>query len=308
MVINIQFSKNNNPKTVHLSPGTFLFQLWGAEGGSWDSENYGGKGAYTDGIIKLEKRTVFYIYIGEKGTTHTGNVGSAPATFNGGGAGYLINTAGVLTHYGSSGGGATDVRTIKGESWDSSESLESRIMVAAGAGGATYNIVNDHKCKGGYGGSETGGDGVATGNGANIGKAIGGYQNNTGGIGGSGTACNGENGKLGIGGDGGKCYSTSGGGGGYYGGGGSGVSGGNHECGAGGSSYISGFHPTDIKDYKFFKIQMISGNEKIAEPNGTARIGHAGDGYARITQLNSLYCTNKNIYLSSRLFSYVSYI
>ena len=98
MVINIPFSKTNNPRTVYLSAGTYLFELWGAEGGSWNSETYGGKGAYTDGIIKLEKRTVLHFYIGEKGTTITGIEGTAPATFNGGGAGYLVNTGGTHIH------------------------------------------------------------------------------------------------------------------------------------------------------------------------------------------------------------------
>ena len=295
MTISIPFSKIDNPKTVPLTPGNYLIELWGAEGGSWDSTNYGGKGAYTEGILSLHIRTNLSFYIGEKGSTITRREGKVSPTFNGGGAGYLIPTGGVLSHYGSSGGGATDVRTIKGV-WNNTNSLKSRIMVAAGAGGATYNSGPKESCVGGYGGSKIGGFGVATGSGTNIDKAVGGHQDRTGSTGGKGQRCSGETGKLGIGGNGGLCFSTSGGGGGYYGGGGSGVSNGNHQCGAGGSFFISGLHSTDIKKLKFIRGRMLAGNSIISEPDGRTRTGHVGNGYARITKLSSLYTKQRKIW------------
>ena len=284
VITNMPYSEESNPYEVELTRGKYLIELWGAEGGTWDSENYSGRGAYTRGLLDIRKRTKLYVYIGEKGSTITGKEGTAPATFNGGGYGKLVATGGVLTHIGSSGGGATDVRTKRGSSWDEEESLLSRIMVAAGGGGSTRENVNNLLCKGGYGGGEKGEDGEATGNGNNIKKATGGSQNNTGSKGGVGLYCSGSDGKLGKAGNGGNCYSTSGGGGGYYGGGGSGVSSYNHQCGAGGSSYISGLHPTDIKELTFRSASMIAGNKEIKEPSGITKIGHIGNGFARISK------------------------
>lgn len=292
MSVSIPFSSSDNPKSVEFSPGFYNIQLWGAEGGSWDSANYGGRGAYTSGFLTIRRKTTFHFYIGEKGTTITGKVGEAPATFNGGGSGYLVASAGILSHYGSSGGGATDMRTVKGLDWNDEESLKSRIMVAAGGGGATKNSVTGEACKGGYGGSYEGGNGVPTSSNSNIEDAIGGYQNNTGSAGGKGKHCSGENGSFGVGGNGGNCYSTSGGGG------GSGVSSGNHQCGAGGSSYVSGLHNSGIKKFVFLKAQMIPGNNGMLEPTGETSIGHSGNGYAEITKISSIFCTKEKKTLS----------
>ena len=290
MSISISYSIENNPYTVNLSKGSYLIELWGAEGGTWGDQIYGGRGAYTKGILRLYSKTTLYFYIGEKGSYITGKVGIAPATFNGGGLGRLVYSLGNLAHYGSSGGGATDVRTVKGANWSEKESLESRIMVSAGGGGAQCQ-AGVGVFKGGYGGSLSGGNGAVSGNHAGITDTVGGYQNSTGSSGGKGDYCSGTDGSLGIGGNGGNCYSTCGGGGGYYGGGGSGISCGNHQSGAGGSSYISGLHPTDVKQLVFSRAKMIAGNQIITEPDGTKNEGHAGNGFARITFIKS--CTLK---------------
>lgn len=103
--------------------GWYKIELWGASGGNATSETgevrAGGKGAYTSGLIYLTENQKLYFYIG--GTTTNSNGGA-----NGGGKG-----AGK----GMGGGGSTDVR-IKSGAWDNDDSLRTRLMVAAGGGGA----------------------------------------------------------------------------------------------------------------------------------------------------------------------------
>lgn len=103
--------------------GWYKIELWGASGGTTTSETgevrAGGKGAYASGLIYLVENQKLYFYIG--GTT-TNSSGGA----NGGGKG-----AGK----GMGGGGSSDVRTKSG-AWDNDDSLKTRLMVAAGGGGA----------------------------------------------------------------------------------------------------------------------------------------------------------------------------
>lgn len=104
--------------------GWYKIELWGASGGSTKSETTGevragGKGAYTSGLIYLAENQKLYFYIG--GSTKNSSGGA-----NGGGKG-----AGK----GMGGGGSTDVR-IKSGAWDNDDSLKTRLMVAAGGGGA----------------------------------------------------------------------------------------------------------------------------------------------------------------------------
>ena len=296
------------PQELSLNIGKYLFECWGAEGGTWDSENFGGRGAYTRGVIKLNRRTKFYIYVGEKGSTTTGSALNLPPTYNGGGIGGLSNNTKVYTHYGSSGGGATDIRTVGGP-WDDEESLNSRIMVASGGGGATsQGPPSTYPCRGGHGGTIEGGPGVYAGTRDDIGDALGGNQE-SGGRGGlkvkgeSTDLCRGTNGSKGKGGNYGNCYSGSGGGGGYYGGGGSGVVSYSHQCGAGGSSYISGNllfggSRRDWKELRFTNSHAKGGNESVLSPFGVLKRGNEGNGYVRITYLNQQRRKSKLIKLS----------
>ena len=59
----------NEPYSRMLSPGIYKIECWGAEGGANDSELYGGRGAYTSGILHLHIRKTFFFYVGEKGST-----------------------------------------------------------------------------------------------------------------------------------------------------------------------------------------------------------------------------------------------
>ena len=106
--------------------GYYKVELWGASGGA--SNRNSNTGGYTSGIIGFNKSLNLYIYIGEAGEL------SAGTTFNGGGSpGTGLNTSGL----GYQGGGATDIRLVSGN-WDDFDSLKSRIMVAAGAGGSGW--------------------------------------------------------------------------------------------------------------------------------------------------------------------------
>lgn len=184
-------------KFISKSSGKYRVELWGAAGGG----EQGGKGAYTSGVINLKANETFYIYVGENpnylsGACYDTNPNSS---FN---AHKLGTCAG--------GGGATDIRLVNGE-WDNKQSLESRIMIAAGGGGAFYT---GH---GGAAGALKGFDGV-------------GGTSSTTVIGGKGaTQLSGAS--FGIAG-----RSTTAGGGGFYGG-----SGGSAKNAGGGSSYISGY-------------------------------------------------------------------
>ena len=119
--------KNSAQEFIAPKNGYYKFELWGGSGGQKSEENKA-PGAYTSGILKLNKNQVLYIYTGEMG-------GYCNTTaFNGGG---------TLGCYGDNnnggGGGATDVRIINGQ-WNNSKSLASRIMVAAGGGGGVTPI------------------------------------------------------------------------------------------------------------------------------------------------------------------------
>lgn len=219
--------------------GTYRIELWGASGG--DLEPYvGGKGSYTDGYIALKKNQILYVYVGGQGTN------TAVGGYNGGDSLLPGEEA-----FGSSGGGATDIR-LTGGAWNSFDSLKSRIMVAAGGGGANYRnstSENDKKMYGsGNGGSGGGLWGYAGTSESFASDSVSGYQSHnsysigTGGtqvLGGTRKGYNGTSQLISsaiAGGFGkGSSQEQSGGGGGWYTGSRS-----SHGGAGGGSSYISG--------------------------------------------------------------------
>jgi hypothetical protein len=281
--------------------GTYRIELWGAQGGFADyssTKMNGGKGGYTKGEIDLPAGTKLYVYIG--GTRVRGLQNSQTGGFNGGGSG-------SSTQPGGSGGGATDVRTVQAPAGAdpsaNAASLASRIMVAAGGGGANVqgSVTTTYSHTGGYAGGLTGQSGIGDGAGTGGGQSTGGTS--------SSSDCGGAPGVFGKGGS----YSASatnesvgGGGGGWFGGAGGSHKDGN-SSGAGGSSYISG-HDGCIgtssphgftanggsgveksKSYTglfFTNTEIKAGNEMILKPNGSAtETGHEGPGAAKITKL-----------------------
>ena len=94
------------------SSGYYLFEAYGAQGGSVNNKYVGGKGGYTSGVKFLNAGDTIYVYVGGQGKS-----------FNGGGTGAVTN-----------GGGGTDFR-FKGTE------PTNRFLVAGGGGGATGSKV-----------------------------------------------------------------------------------------------------------------------------------------------------------------------
>ncbi len=153
-------------------------ELWGAGGGHSEGDTIkdikynskGGKGGYTyatfmvtdENLQKLgilESRTI-YLYPGEKGNNSTSiiegeidedgvliEVGNGAAAWNGGGCGKKE----------ASGGGASDIRTVKG-AWNDDASLNSRILVAGGGGGSSAGKDTSTEDGGDGGGGNSNGE------------------------------------------------------------------------------------------------------------------------------------------------------
>ncbi len=220
--------------------------------GSYGTRSYFGRGGRVYAVIPVRPGETLYVDVGGQG--------SATGGFNGGGSPGRSPSEGG----GYGGGGASDVR-------EGGDTLQDRILVAAGGGGQGYGFYN-RSAFGGKGGGATGGNGgSAYSSGYAGGGGAGGMQRQggSGGVGGeaSGSPENGAPGNpgaSGAGGNGGQGgYNPSpsgyndgggggGGGGGYYGGGGGGggsaayasLYGSPGGGGGGGSSYIE---PSAIK-------------------------------------------------------------
>lgn len=277
--------------------GNYKIELWGAQGGSVQT-SIGGKGGYTSGDISLTDTDILYIQVGE-----------SPSGKDGGYNGGATAGAGTSKAIFAGGGGSTDVRLSSG-SWNESEGLKSRIMVAgAGAGSGIYQIDITGGASGGlegYSGTLGSCDLTQTHT-----VATGGTQTSPGyGINGSPSQS-----KFGLAIIADASYGT-GGGSGYYGGSSGKATNCNVSAGAGGSSFVSGHDGCDAIDinsdtkiihtgqpnhysgYVFTNTTIIDGNgykwtnEKkdlvgITEPDGTESTGHSGNGYARITYLGN---------------------
>jgi hypothetical protein len=162
--INQTFNCTENQQIYQVQySGVYFIEAYGAQGGGYQSSGNsyagpGGKGGYAAGKINLEKGTILYVYVGCVGGYSI--TGPAKGGFNGGG--YACSNYNSDPAHG--GGGASDVRLIGG-SWDNSNGLLSRFIVAGGGGGGSEDGPS-----GGYGGGITGGQGTYTGSGGEFGK------------------------------------------------------------------------------------------------------------------------------------------
>lgn len=276
--------------------GTYKLEAWGAQGGEYNSTIFGGHGGYVSGLINLSEDTKFYIYVGGSGYCGLGQGDIVLGGFNGGGDANSGSESGVWSGRNfCSGGGSTDIRFVN-STWNDFNSLKSRIIVAGGGGGA--NQFGEGYCAtGGNAGGLYGyrSSGICTKTQGNY--SLPGYQNSgyAFGLGDSNTSV------------------TNGGGSGYYGGYAKVWAG-----GAGGSSFISGYsgcnaiaesstssnivhtnQPNHYSGKVFTNAVMIDGagcnwstgsatncGANQPQPDGTNAIGHAGNGYARITLLS----------------------
>ena len=201
-----------NPFFVTFECGTYLFEVYGAEGGGPNGTT--GKGGGIKAYFRILGKRSYFAYVGAKGTYGTNT--KPPKTFGGGGAGYSSYWAQVV----GSGGGASDIRRRR-------DDLSSRLIVAGGGGAGAdhYDSNYNGTRKGGAGSGSDGLPGTTTarcgtpGSGALMDKV--GDKGDKGGFGFGGSSISGDG---------------SGGGGGYY--------GGNGGCwcaapGGGGSGYVS---------------------------------------------------------------------
>lgn len=223
-----EFTGDVQTYVVPAGVSTISVDMYGASGG-WNDysgtmyEKYiPGNGGRLQASYPVYPGQTLYIYVGGKGEDAKSALGGSGG-FNGGGNG---NSS--ATYSGGGGGGASDIR-IDGQS------LENRILVVGGAGGAAYNYP-DGGDNGGQGGDLIGADGLSGGTGENDFASCGkGGTQTQGGVGGQWSGYDkAEDGSFGKGGDGPAGTSGTGGGGGYYGGGGGCWSG-----GGGGSSFAN---------------------------------------------------------------------
>ena len=175
---------------IAKSDGYYNLEVWGAQGGNYNTTYVGGLGGYSKGIVHLTKGTTLYVCVGGQPQTVTTASVAVLGGFNGGGNGFNRAYSGTYT-YGQAGGGATDIRIGQ-------NSLYARVIVAGGGSGSNNRIsgyagggLSGVTGQSGYAGTQT-----SAGSGGSFGQ------------GGSATT-SGSNYR----------YGASGGGGGFYGGG-----------------------------------------------------------------------------------------
>lgn len=278
--------------------GDYKIECWGAQGSNM-LDKVGGKGGYCKGTVNLSNRTI-YIYVGAQ----SGGFG---------GGGVTIESE-RNNYFGNDGGGATDIRLVQGNTYKDFNSLKSRIIVAAGGGGANHRTKEGEDPRwgqgdGGYGGGLNGGNGkrddtAISWNSPNLPYVVltygatqktGGYQSYSykkNGQFGDYNIKTDTRGKFGYSFSAPESFVQSGGGGGYY----AGCAGG-HVGASGGSSFISGYsgcdaisessteqaivhtgQPNHYSGLVFTDTQMIDGANVMPSPNGGTEIGHSGDG------------------------------
>lgn len=264
--------------TVKLD-GKYKLEVWGAQGGSYNSEYYGGYGGYSVGTIELKKNQMIYVYVGGQGTILNDNSDYIPGGFNGGGRG-ANKDANVIS---TSGGGATHVATKSGL-LSSLEGYKDNILIVSAGGGGTSYQSGTYSGVGGSGGGYIGSDGTNTM--TDYKPGAGGTQS-SGGNSGGGVANNQERGTSGSFGQGGNGnYYSGGGGAGLYGGGAS-----NQSGAGGGSSYIGNSLLSDKSMYYYCSSSCNTSTAASTKTVSTTCVDETakkncaklGNGYVKIT-------------------------
>ncbi len=140
--------ENGKIYDIKLPKGTFKLEVWGAQGGAYDTGCAGGLGGYTYvSSYEVTPTTGEYLYIvvGGQGTGGTG--ANKTGGYNGGGTVYIGNGGGA-------GGGATHIATVSGtlNNLSSTTNQAKVLLVAGGGGGSTTNNHSGTYGQGGYGG------------------------------------------------------------------------------------------------------------------------------------------------------------
>ena len=262
---------------IPVRRGTYNLKVWGAQGGYRSNSTYGGKGGVATGEVTFERDVVLYAYSGG-----SGNTGGTSGGFNGGGRRNKYN----------GGGGASDFRV-------DSDSLYSRIIVAGG-GGSDGSTSRGGGVGGGTQGGSYSGSGYGTNNGPGKETYSGSSSSTTASSQSTGTTSSTDiKGGFGFGGNG--CYRSNGyggaGGGGWYGGSGTypDTSGDDDKAGCGGSAYAwqsstkSQYPSGCLLDDSMFMtgVYIKDGAMSFESPSGGNETGHTGNGYCRITVIDS---------------------
>ena len=237
------------------SAGYYNLEVWGAQGGNYNTTYVGGLGGYSKGIVHLEKGTTLYVCVGGQPQTVTTTKTAVPGGFNGGGNGFNRDYSSTYT-YGQAGGGATDIRIGQ-------NSLYARVIVAGGGSGSNNRIS-------GYAGGGTSG---VTGQSGYAGTQTSAGTGGSFGQGGS-ASTSGNNYK----------YGASGGGGGFYGGGaGTSYSDSTNydKYSGGGSGYVytqatASSYPSGCLLNSTYYLTAASTTEGINTGNGKATITYIG--------------------------------
>lgn len=269
------FDYTGNVQSIELKAGDYLLEVWGAQGGSYNTTFFGGYGGYSVGKVNFASNTTVYIVVG----------GSACSISSGGYNGGGNGGENKLNAYG--GGGATHIGLKSGLLTGFSGDFSSQLLIVAGGGGGAVDATrygnSDYHAFGGCGGGFQGAKGK---NNNSKGREGSGGTQNSGGI--AGSSWNGT-GSFGVG---ANCPNPSGknsgagGGGGFYGGG----SGGNSGPGGGGSGYINTAKLTDAIMYGY-NVPTSSSLETRTEtttnvsPSAVSCYAKQGNGYAKITPI-----------------------
>lgn len=258
-----------------LPPGYYKAEVWGAQGGGGSySTNFrpcAVMGGYSVGVFHLTEPTKVHVFIGGKG--EDGKYGmnrEIKGGYNGGGSAARDYQSGDSLndyHIAGGGGGSSDIRLYN---TTVEQVIDSRIIVAGGAGGYGYGSASQNYDSHGWGGGEIAGPPTF-------------YNGQTYGI--SATS---KSGFKKLKGENGIYFHTSnnygapsaGAGGGYYGGYSPARSASDYSSGGGGSGYIGG-----VIDFNDIKRKTIAGNEYFYRLDGTYGVGNPGNGAARITLL-----------------------
>ena len=240
---------------IAKSDGYYNLEVWGAQGGNYNTTYVGGLGGYSKGIVHLTKGTTLYVCVGGQPQTVTTTKTAVPGGFNGGGNGFNRDYSSTYT-YGQAGGGATDIRIGQ-------NSLYARVIVAGGGSGSNNRIsgyagggLSGISGQSGYAGTQT-----SAGSGGSFGQ-------------GGSASTSGNNYK----------YGASGGGGGFYGGGaGTSYSDSTNydKYSGGGSGYVytsstASSYPSGCLLNSTYYLTASSTTEGINTGNGKATITYIG--------------------------------
>ena len=281
----LKYDYTGSEQTLTISKtGYYILETWGAQGGTYNSSYYGGYGAYSTGLVYLERGAVVYINVGGAGGYVINSNGLINGGYNGGGKAKSTRGSGYSA---GAGGGATSISKASGLLSTFSANKSAVLIVAGGGGGAGYSPINYATFYGGHAGGITGSKSTGSSTNWSVVFSYGGTQT----AGGTGGALNGDAGSpAGVFGSGAQAIPAltgDGGGGGWYGGGT-----GNDTGGGGGSSYIG--NPLLLSSTSYIKhmtgyncsTSSVDSTKTNTTKNvsATATIDYAkiGNGYAAI--------------------------